>query len=57
MQAARWREAAGHVAGLPARDEFLIRGGHVMTMADGMEDLPDADIHVRDGTLVAIGRG
>jgi len=57
MQSARWREAAGHVAGLPAREEFVIRGGHVMTMADGMDDLPDADVHVRDGTLVAIGRG
>lgn len=56
MQAAKWREAAGHVAGLPARDEFVIRGGHVMTMADGVGDLPDADVHVRDGQLVAVGR-
>ena len=41
---------------LPARGEFVVRGGHVLTMDSGLGDLPDGDVHVRDGAIVAVGR-
>ena len=41
---------------LPARGEFIVRGGHVLTMDAGLGDLPDGDVHVRDGVIVAVGR-
>jgi len=41
---------------LPARGEFIVRGGHVLTMDAGLGDLPDGDVHVRDGAIVAVGR-
>ncbi len=34
---------------------LLIRGGYVLTM-DSAGDLPEADVHVRDGEIQAIGR-
>ena len=39
--------------GLPSRGEWLVRGGHVMTMDRKAGDLPGADVHVRDGAIVA----
>jgi imidazolonepropionase-like amidohydrolase len=38
---------------LPARGEVLIRGGHVMTMDASTGDVA----HVRNGAIVAVGRG
>ena len=43
--------------GLPSRGEWLVRGGHVMTMDRKAGDLPGADVHVRDGAIVAVGNG
>ena len=43
-------------AALPARGEFVVRGGHVLTMDANLGDLPDGDVHVRDGAIVAVGR-
>ena len=40
---------------LPARGEFNVRGGHVLTMDATICDLPRGDVHVRDGTIVAVG--
>jgi 5-methylthioadenosine/S-adenosylhomocysteine deaminase len=34
---------------------LLIRGGYLLTM-DSAGDLPDADVHVRDGVIAQIGR-
>jgi len=42
---------------MPARGEWLLRGGYVMTMERSVGDLADADVHVRDGAIVAVGRG
>jgi len=36
--------------------EFLISGGHVLSMDRNVGDLPEGDVHVRDGTIVAVGR-
>ena len=43
--------------GLPSRGEWLVRGGHVMTMDRKAGDLPSGDVHVRDGAIVAVGHG
>ena len=49
--------AAGVSAGrLPERSEVLIRNAYVMTMDSSVGDLPDADVHVRQGAIVAVGR-
>ena len=41
---------------LPARDEFVIRNAYVMTMDAKAGDLADADVHVKNGAIVAVGR-
>src|SRR5438067_10818397 len=41
---------------LPARGEFVIRNAYVMTMESGAGDLTDADVHVRKGEIVAVGK-
>ena len=43
-------------ARLPERGEVLIRNAYVMTMDSSVGDLPDADVHVRQGAIVAVGR-
>src|SRR5437773_11964992 len=40
----------------PERGEFVIRNGYVMTMDAATGDLPDADVHVKQGAVVAVGR-
>jgi 5-methylthioadenosine/S-adenosylhomocysteine deaminase len=57
---ARAAPALGQPAGTPpataaANSEYVIRGGHVLTMEPGVDDLPGGDVHVRDGTIVAVG--
>lgn len=49
--------APAHDSGerLPARGEYLIRGAHVLTMDSAIADLPDGDIHIRDGAILAVG--
>jgi cytosine/adenosine deaminase-related metal-dependent hydrolase len=46
-------------ASLPSasgRGEHLIRGGYVMTMDPKLGNLADADVHVRNGEIVAVGK-
>lgn len=38
-------------------DELLIQGGYVMTMEPDTGDIEDGDVLIRDGRIVAIGRG
>jgi len=40
---------------LPARGEFIVRGGHVLTMDATLGDLATGDVHVRDGVIVGVG--
>jgi 5-methylthioadenosine/S-adenosylhomocysteine deaminase len=42
---------------LPARGEFVVRDAYVMTMDPALGDLAEADVHVRDGEIVAVGAG
>lgn len=41
---------------LPARGNIVIRNAYVMTMEKDVGDLKDADVHVRDGAIVAVGQ-
>src|SRR5215208_3746658 len=45
----------GSAGALPARGEFVVVGGHVLTMDANLGDLPAGDVHVRDGAIVAVG--
>ena len=46
---------SGSAGALPPRGEFVVRGGHVLTMDATLGDLPSGDVHVRDGAIVAVG--
>ena len=48
--------ARGEPGRLPGRGEVVIRNAYVMTMDAKLGDLSDADVHVRDGAIVAVGR-
>jgi 5-methylthioadenosine/S-adenosylhomocysteine deaminase len=48
-------QAQGAAGALPARGEFLVRGGHLLTMDANLGDLPAGDLHVRDGAIMAVG--
>jgi cytosine/adenosine deaminase-related metal-dependent hydrolase len=41
---------------LPERGELLIRGATVLTMDPAVPDLTPGDVHVREGTIVAVAR-
>lgn len=41
---------------LPERGEYVIRNAYVMTMDAGAGDLAGADVHVKQGAIVAVGR-
>jgi 5-methylthioadenosine/S-adenosylhomocysteine deaminase len=41
---------------LPRRGEFTIRRAYVLSMDPGVGDVPDGDVHVRGGEIVAVGR-
>ena len=48
--------AADRASGkLPPRGEFVVRNAYVVTMDPKLGDIPNGDIHVRDGALVAVG--
>jgi len=42
---------------LPARGEFTITNAYVMTMERDFGDFAGGSVHVRDGEIVAVGRG
>jgi len=42
---------------LPPRKEFIIRDVHAITMDPVLGDVADANIHVRDGTIVNVSAG
>ena len=41
--------------GPPPADEFLLRGGYVVTMDDELGDLPRGDVYIRQGVVIAVG--
>jgi 5-methylthioadenosine/S-adenosylhomocysteine deaminase len=40
---------------LPTQGEFVVRGGHVLSMDPSIGDLTSGDVHVRDGEIVFVG--
>jgi cytosine/adenosine deaminase-related metal-dependent hydrolase len=36
--------------------EFIVRNAYVLTMDASLGDVPNGDVHVRDGTIAAVGR-
>ena len=41
---------------LPARDHLVIRDGYVITMDPMVGDLPQVDVLVRNGEILAVGK-
>jgi cytosine/adenosine deaminase-related metal-dependent hydrolase len=41
---------------LPPRGEFIVRGGHLLTMNERLGEIRDGDVHVRNGEILAIGK-
>jgi 5-methylthioadenosine/S-adenosylhomocysteine deaminase len=39
------------------RGEYLIRNAYVMTMDSSLGDIPGGDVHLRNGEIVAVGKG
>jgi 5-methylthioadenosine/S-adenosylhomocysteine deaminase len=50
------RVAMAQGQGLPERGEYLIRHAFVMTMDAGLGDMANADVHLRGGDILAVGR-
>src|ERR1700687_4179981 len=42
---------------LPARREFVLRNAYVMTMDPELNDIPGGDVHIKNGVIVAVGKG
>jgi cytosine/adenosine deaminase-related metal-dependent hydrolase len=53
--AATTGQAASSTGTLPVRGEFVVRGAHVLSMDATVGDLPNGDVHVRNGAIVAVG--
>lgn len=41
---------------LPQRGEFVVRNAYVLTMDTALGDIPDGDVHVKNGAIVAVGK-
>ncbi len=50
------RKGSRPASKLPARGEFVIRNAYVMTMDSALGDLPGADVHVKYGDIVEVGK-
>jgi len=50
------RKGSRPASKLPARGEFVIRNAYVMTMDSATGDLPGADVHVKHGDIVEVGK-
>jgi formylmethanofuran dehydrogenase subunit A len=50
------QQASRTGASLPARGELLIRGATVLTLDPAVPDLAVGDVHVRDGTILAVAQ-
>lgn len=43
-------------APLPSRGELILRNAYVMTMDPTLGDIPDGDVHIKNGEIVAVGK-
>lgn len=42
---------------LPIRGNFLIRNGHVLSMDPNIGEISEGDVHIKNGEILAVGRG
>ena len=42
---------------LPARRELVVKNAYVMTMDAGLGDLSGGDVHIKNGEIIAVGKG
>src|SRR5262249_36465694 len=42
---------------LPPRRELLLQNAYVMTMDPGLGDIAGGDVHIKNGAIVAVGKG
>ena len=42
---------------LPQRGELLLRNAYVMTMDPQLGDILGGDVHIRNGQIIAVGKG
>jgi 5-methylthioadenosine/S-adenosylhomocysteine deaminase len=42
---------------LPSRRELVLRNTYVMTMDPELNDIPGGDVHIKNGVIVAVGKG
>jgi 5-methylthioadenosine/S-adenosylhomocysteine deaminase len=50
------QRSTGSTRRLPSRGEFLVRRGYILTMDESLGDIPDGDVHVRNGEILAVGK-
>ncbi len=50
------RRSTGAARRLPARGEFVVRRGYLLTMDEALGDIADGDVHVRNGQILEVGR-
>jgi cytosine/adenosine deaminase-related metal-dependent hydrolase len=51
----RLRDSDRTTGRLPARGDIVVRGAYVVTMDPALGDKPGADVHIRNGEIIAIG--
>jgi 5-methylthioadenosine/S-adenosylhomocysteine deaminase len=53
-----WASAAGtETSALPARGELVLRNAYVITMDPQLGDIPGGDVHIKNGVIMAVGKG
>jgi cytosine/adenosine deaminase-related metal-dependent hydrolase len=59
LSSAPFRSSLGQqrAGAMTERSELLIRNAYVLTMDAALGDIAGGDVHVRDGTIAAVGRG
>lgn len=50
------KRSEGPAVKRPGRGEFVVRNGYVLTMDETLGDIPDGDVHVKNGAVVAVGK-
>ena len=50
------RRSTGAARPLPPRGEFIVRRGYLLTMDERLGDIPDGDVHVRNGEILSVGK-
>jgi 5-methylthioadenosine/S-adenosylhomocysteine deaminase len=41
---------------LPERGEFIVRGGYILTMDPEIGEIPDGDVHVKNGLILGVAK-